>query len=106
MTSLVPVDTDLAVRLRGAGLPWHEVAEKCGTTLHFVRRALVKAGIDRDSRYQSHKRKKLKDLLSECELARMKRLKAAGATWKELGRITGIDHRKLERYVKATHSAS
>ena len=106
MTSLVAVDTDLAVRLRGAGLPWHEVADKCGTTLHLVRRALAKAGIDRDSRYQSYKRKKPKDLLSPYQLTRMKRLKAAGATWKELGRITGIDPRRLENYVKATNSAS
>lgn len=105
MTSLVPVDTDLAVRLRRAGLPWHEVAEKCGTTLHLVRRALAKAGIDRDSRYQSPTRKP-KGLLSSFQLARMKRLKAAGATWKELGRITGIDPRRLENYVKAANSAS
>lgn len=105
MTSLAPVDTDLAIRLRGAGLPWHEVAEKCGTTLHLVRRALAKAGVIPDGYYQSPKRKP-KGLLSGYELNRMKRLKAAGATWKELGRITGIDPRRLENYVKAANSVS
>ncbi len=100
MTSLVGVDTDLAMDLRPKGLPWHAVAAQCDSTMHLVRRALAKAGYKLDKRYQSLVRKCRKELLSVCELERMKRLKAAGATWKELGRLTGIDAGKLERYVK------
>lgn len=99
MTSLEIVDTDLAMDLRAKGLPWHAVAEGCGSTMHLVRRALVAAGYKHDKRYQSLARF-CPGLVSDTELARIKRLKAAGATWKELGRITGIDYAKLERYVK------
>ena len=93
------IDTDRAIDLRNSGLPWHAVATRCGSTVHLIRRALAAAGYKRDKRYQSPLRKST-GLLPSYELARMKRLKAAGATWKELGRITGIDFRKLERYVK------
>lgn len=106
MTSLVQVDTDLGMRLRDEGLPWHAVAEACGSTMHLLRRALAAAGYKHDKRYQSLVRKCRKELLTGHQLDRMKRLKAAGATWKELGRITGIDPGRLERYVKATNSAS
>ncbi len=100
VTSLVEVDTDLAMDLRAKGLPWHAVASQCESTMHLVRRALAAEGYNLDKRYQSLVRKCRKELLSACELERMKRLKAAGASWKELGRITGIDAGKLERYVK------
>lgn len=100
MTSLEVIDTDLAMDLRAKGLPWHAVAEGCSSTMHLVRRALAAAGYKHDKRYQSLVRRCRTGLLTACELDRMKRLKAAGATWKELGRITGIDAGKLERYVK------
>jgi hypothetical protein len=93
------IDTDLAIDLRARGLPWHAVATECGSTEHLVRNALAAVGYTRDKRYQSLIRRR-KGLLTVCELGRIKRLKAAGATWKELGRITGIDHGVLERYVK------
>lgn len=99
VTSLVEVDTDLAMELRGKGLPWHAIATQCDSTMHLIRRALVAAGYT-DKRYQSLVRKCRKEMLSAHELDRMKRLKAAGATWKELGRIKGIDPRRLEWYVK------
>lgn len=101
MTSLIPVDTRLALRLREAGFPWHEVAKRCGSTFHLIRKALAKAGIPTDNkRYQSPKRSNAR-LLTPYQLVRMRRLKAAGATWKELGRITGIDPGRLKYYVKA-----
>lgn len=106
MTSLIPIDTDLAMELRAKGLPWHAVASACNTTMHLIRRALAAAGYKHDKRYQSLVRKCRKELLTGHQLDRMKRLKAAGATWKELGRITGIDPGRLERYVKATDSVS
>jgi hypothetical protein len=94
------IDTGRAISLRDSGLPWHAVATQCNSTVHLVRRALAAAGYKHDKRYLSLVRRCRKELLSAHELDRMKRLKAAGATWKELGRITGIDCRKLERYVK------
>lgn len=100
MTSLIAIDTDLAMELRARGLPWHAVASGCGSTMHLVRRALAAAGYKHDKRYQSLTRKCRKELLSAHELGRIRRLKTAGATWKELGRITGIDPRRLENYVK------
>ncbi len=100
MTSLADIDTDLAMDLRAKGLPWHAVATRCDSTMHLIRRALAKAGYKFDDRYQSLVRKCRKELLSAHELDRMKRLKAAGATWKELGKITGINYGRLERYVK------
>lgn len=101
MTSLVPVNTDLAIKLREAGFPWHEVAKRCGSTFHLVRKALAKAGISTDNkRYQSPKRSNA-GLLTPYQLARVQRLRAAGATWKELGRITAIDPGRLKYYVKA-----
>lgn len=101
MTSLLPVNTDLALRLREAGHPWHEVARRCGSTLYLVRKALQKSGFPCDSkRYQSRVRKPAA-LLTSYQLGRVRRLKAAGATWKELGRLTGIDPRRLARYVKS-----
>lgn len=100
MTSLVEIDTDLAIDLRERGLPWHAVATQCGSTMHLIRRALAAAGYTHDKRYQSLVRRCRTQLLTACELDRIKRLKAAGATWKELDRITGIDAGRLERYVK------
>lgn len=99
MTSLIEIDVDLAMDLRAKGLPWHAVATQLESTMHLIRRALVAAGYT-DKRYQSLVRKCRKELLSASELDRMKRLKAAGATWKELGKITGINYGRLERYVK------
>lgn len=100
MTSLVPVDVRLALRLREAGFPWQEVARRCGSTFHLVRKALAKAGVSTDNkRYRSPKRSH-DGLLTPYQLVRMQRLKAAGATWKELGRITGIDPGRLKYYIK------
>lgn len=99
MTSLKSINVDQAVKLRRSGLPWCDVAEKCDSTIYLLLRALSKAGIARDNLYNSPKRK-IDKVLSDCELNRMKRLKEAGATWKELGRITGIDWGKLKRYVE------
>lgn len=90
------IDTDLAIDLRRRGLPWHEVAAQVGATVYYVRQALTEAGIRHWRRYHGGP-----PLLSKHKLEKMKRLKAAGATWKELGRITGIDPTTLERYVKA-----
>lgn len=101
MTSLAPVNTDWAIRLRQAGHPWHEVARRCGSTLYLVRKALEKSGFTCDShRYRSRVRKPAA-LLTPYQLARVRRLKAAGATWKELGRLTGIDPKRLARYSKS-----
>lgn len=90
------IDTDLAMNLRRKGQPWHVVAAAVGSTVYFVRKALTEARIVHWRRYQS-----APPLLTKFKLEKVKRLKAAGATWKELGRITGIDPGKLERYVKS-----
>lgn len=97
MTSLKPINTAKAASLRDGGLPWSRVAELLDSTVFLVRRALADAGYKRDKRYQTDKRK---PLMTERQLVRVTRLREAGATWKELSRITGIDARKLERYVK------
>lgn len=100
MTSLVDIDTDRAIELRESGLPWHLVAARCKSTVYLVRSALGAVGYNQCKRYQTVTRYDSR-LLSPYQLSRMKRLKLAGATWKELGRITGIDAGKLERYVKS-----
>jgi hypothetical protein len=100
MTSLVEIDTDRAIELRESGLPWHTVAARCKSTVYLVRTALGAVGYNPCKRYQTMTRYDSK-LLSPYQLARMKRLKVAGATWKELGRIIGIDAGKLERYVRS-----
>lgn len=97
MTSHAVIDTELAIDLRKRGLPWYVVAEHCKSTIYLVRRALSAAGITHWKRYQTGER--YNRLLTPHALSRVKRLKAAGATWKELGRITGIDPGKLQRYV-------
>lgn len=100
MTSLVEIDTDRAIELRESGLPWRLVAARCKSTVYLVRTALGAVGYNQCKRYQTMTRFDSK-LLSPYQLARMKRLKSAGATWKELGRIMNIEHGKLERYVRS-----
>jgi hypothetical protein len=95
MTSHAEIDTDLAIDLRKKGEPWHAVARQCGSTAYLVRKALSVAGFRWWKRYQDGPK-----LLTAHKLAKVKRLKEAGATWKELGRIMGVDPVKLERYVK------
>ena len=101
MTSLIPVNTDWALRLREAGHSWNEVARRCGSTIYLVRKALEKAGlVAAGKRYRSRARKP-QALLTPFQRARVRRLKAAGATWKELGRLTGVDHKRLAKYIKS-----
>jgi hypothetical protein len=96
VTSLKWIDTDKAVSLRNSGLPWSRVAELLGSTVFLVRRALAKAGHEFDDRYQTDK---VKPLLTTFQLDRVTRLRQAGASWKELGRMLNIDWLKLKRYV-------
>jgi len=100
MTSLIEINTDRTIELRESGLPWHAVAKRCKSTVYLVRSALGAVGYNQCKRYQTTTVYDSK-LLSVYQLARMKRLKEAGATWKELGRITGIDPGKLQRYVNS-----
>lgn len=95
MTSHVEIDTDRAIDLRKKGESWHVVAAECGSTRYLVRKALSAVGFRWWKRYQDGPA-----LLTPHKLAKAKRLKEAGATWKELGRIMGVDPVKLERYVK------
>jgi hypothetical protein len=100
VTSLVEINTDRAIELRESGFPWRVVATRCKSTVYLVRSALGKVGYNQCKRYQTTTRYDSK-LLSTYQLARMKRLKEAGATWKELGRITNIDPGKLQRHVNS-----
>lgn len=96
MTSYTVIDTKLAMELRRLGLSWSEVAEQCGASAYLVRKALRRAGLKYWGRYQE-----APPLMTQYQVKRMKRLKAAGATWKELSKITGLEHRRLERYVNS-----
>lgn len=92
------IDTDLAIDLRKKGKTWKELAAEFQTTVYLLRKELTAAGIRHWKRYTDGGRYAPK-LLSNHNLQRMKRLKAAGATWKELSKLTGIDPTRLERYV-------
>lgn len=90
------IDTDLAMDLRRKGLSWRAVATEVGATIYFLKQALRRDGVRYWGRY-----KEGPPLLTPHKLKKMKRLKDAGATWKELARISGIDATKLERYVRS-----
>jgi len=94
----VNIDLDLVMDMRKQGKSWGALAAEFCTTAYRLRKALTAAGKKHWKRYTDGGQYAPK-LLSNHQLARMKRLKAAGATWKELGKLTSIDPVKLERYV-------
>ena len=92
------LDLDLAIDLRKQGKTWRELASEFNTTVYLLRKELTAAGKKHWKRYTDGGRYAPK-LLTPHQLQRMKRLKEAGATWKELSKLTGIDPTRLERYV-------
>lgn len=92
------IDPDLVMDMRKQGKSWNELAAEFRTSIYLLRKELTAAGKKHWKRYTDGGRFAPK-LLSPHQLQRMKRLKAAGATWKELSKLTGIDPTKLERYV-------
>lgn len=92
------IDLDLVMDMRKQGATWRTLAEEFRTTVYLLRKELTAAGKKHWKRYTDGGRFAPK-LLSAHQLQRMKRLKAAGATWKELGKLMDIDPTRLERYV-------
>lgn len=92
------IDPDLVMDMRKQGKSWNELAAEFCTTVYRLRKELTAAGKQHWRRYTDGGRFSNR-LLSPYQLQRMKRLKAAGATWKELSKLTGIDPTRLERYV-------
>jgi len=92
------IDLDLVMDKRKQGKSWGALAAEFCTTAYRLRKELTAAGKKHWKRYTDGGRFAPK-LLSDHQLSRMKRLKAAGATWKELSKLTSIDPTRLERYV-------
>lgn len=92
------IDADLAIDMCKQGMTWKSLAAEFHTTVYLLRKELTAAGKKHWKRYTDGGRYAPK-LLTPHQLQRMKRLKAAGATWKELGRLMNIDPTRLERYV-------
>lgn len=94
------IDPDLVMDMRKQGKSWNELAAEFRTSIYLLRKELTASGKKHWKRYTDGGRYAT-NLLSHYQLQRMKRLKAAGATWKELSKLTGIDPIRLERYVNS-----